>query len=275
VSDSPLLDAEVLLSHILGSTRSGLHTRWRDRLDGAHQAQFSALLERRSHGEPIAYITGEREFWSLPLRVTADTLIPRPDTECLVEAVLTRLRPGSGMRVADLGTGSGAIALALASERPDWHILATDISRAALEIAQTNALRLALANVEFRHGDWCRTLEAERFDLIATNPPYVRRGDPHLRRGDLQFEPELALVAGDDGLESLRVIVAEAPLRLKTGGWLVVEHGFEQAAEVRRLYMDGGFTEIASHRDLGGTSRVVSGRWPGKYAVKPAEGMGE
>jgi release factor glutamine methyltransferase len=152
-------------------------------------------------------------------------------------------------------------------------VVATDISRAALEIAEANARQLAFTNVEFRLGDWCRPLATERFDLIATNPPYVRRGDPHLQRGDVRFEPELALVAGDDGLKSLRVIIAQAPPLLKAGGWLVVEHGFDQAAEVQRLYMDRGFVEIASHKDLGGKTRVVSGRWPGEQGVKQTEGM--
>jgi release factor glutamine methyltransferase len=262
VSDTPRLDAELLLAAALEHPRAYLHA-WPERvLEPEQTARFVAWLKRRRKGEPIAYILGRREFWSLELEVTPDTLIPRPETELLVVLALEHLPADRPLDVADLGTGSGAIALALASERPRTRIVATDRGPAALAVARRNARRLNIANVEFRPGDWCAPLAGERFDLIAANPPYVAAADPRWRRGELRFEPPAALVSGVDGLDALRAIILQAPDHLKSGGWLVLEHGCDQGAAVPALLRQRGFVEASDHRDAAGLSRTSAGRWP-------------
>ncbi len=260
---SPELEAALLLSHLLGQPRSHLFA-WPERqLSPAQQAAYERLIQRRLAGEPIAHITGEREFWSLPLRVTGATLIPRPETELLVERALKHLAGVEAPRIADLGTGSGAIALALASERPDALINASDRSTAALEVARDNARRLALSNVGFFQGDWCQALPAEqRYDLIASNPPYIEATDPHLARGDLPREPRDALVSGSDGLADIRQIAAQAPRHLSAGGWLLLEHGYNQGEAVRQILSAAGFQHIQTLTDLAGQPRLTEGYYP-------------
>ncbi|MFC7302272.1 peptide chain release factor N(5)-glutamine methyltransferase [Cognatiluteimonas weifangensis] len=255
-------DAALLLAHALGRPRSWLYAHGDEEIDAAAAEDFMALLARREAGEPVAYLTGHRGFWRFDLAVTPDTLIPRPETELLVELALARLPPARALRIADLGTGSGAIALALAHERPRAQVVATDASTAALAVARGNARALGIANVEFREGDWLAPLAGERCDLIAGNPPYVAVGDPHLTQGDLRFEPAAALSCGDDGLAAIRTIVRDAPAHLLPGGWLLLEHGWEQGAAVRALLQAAGFTAIATERDLEARDRVTLGRLP-------------
>jgi release factor glutamine methyltransferase len=207
----------------------------------------------------VAHLTGEREFWSLPLQVNEHTLIPRPDTETLVQWALEL--PLAGARtVADLGTGSGAVALALASERPDWSVLATDFSAQSLQVAASNRARLKLYNVALLRCDWLSALGAARFDLLVSNPPYIAEGDAHLTEGDLRFEPASALRSGPDGLDALRSIIAGAPAVLRPGGWLLLEHGYDQADAVRKLLVEAGFAGVMSRSDLAGHSRVSGGQ---------------
>jgi len=228
----------------------------------ATDASVAALeVARREAGEPAAYLTGRRGFWRFELDVDAATLIPRPETELLVELALERL-PQSPCRVADLGTGSGAIALAIASERPRADVVASDASAAALEVARRNAARLGLANVRFAEGSWYVPLAGERFELIASNPPYVAEGDAHLSQGDLRFEPASALASGVDGLDDIRVIAAEAPAHLVSGGWLLVEHGYDQGASVRDIFVRAGLVDVATVQDLEHRDRVTMGRAP-------------
>lgn len=260
VHDTARLDAEVLLAFALGRPRAYLHA-WPERgLDPEVWSRFRGLVERRRAGEPVAYITGRREFWSLDLAVTRDTLIPRPETELLVELALQAMPESRSVRVADIGTGTGAVALAIASERPQSTLVATDISAAALQVARGNATRLGVRNVEFREGDLCAPLHAEVFDIIVSNPPYVRNGDPHLEQGDIRFEPISALVAGPGGLDVIKRLAACARDHLTEGGWLLMEHGHDQAGEVRRLLSRYGYNEITSHRDGAGHERAVSAR---------------
>ncbi len=222
-------------------------------------ARVQAWAARRVAGEPFAYISGRRGFWTLDLEVNAAVLIPREDTETLVQAALARLPAHAASALADLGTGSGAIALALAAERPTARVLATDASVAALDVARANALRLGLA-VEFRAGDWCAALGVERFDLIASNPPYLATDDPHQQQGDLRFEPVSALVSGADGLDALRALCRCAPAHLVAGGWLLLEHGWQQGVAVRGLLRDAGLREVQTLRDAGDRERVSLGR---------------
>jgi release factor glutamine methyltransferase len=259
-TESARLDAEVLLASCLGKPRSYLHT-WPERsIDQRELECFGQLLRRRARGEPVAHLTGEREFWSLPLAVTPDTLIPRPETETLVEQALDKLPPDTPLRVADLGTGSGAIALAIATERPRCEIIATDISEPALTVARHNAERLGLDNVRFIAGDWCESLPAGRFDVILSNPPYVAERDPHLDSGDVRFDPRQALVAGPEGMDALRLIARCANDHLHQGGWLIVEHGYDQGGKVMQLLQAEGYSEISIHNDGAGLSRVTMGR---------------
>lgn len=257
------LDAEVLLAHVLGASRSYLHTWPEQRLSDMQLAQFYALLERRRRGEPVAYLTGESEFWSLPLRVTPDTLIPRPETELLVEEALARIPLDAVWQLADLGTGSGAIALALAHERPRCRIMATDTSVAALQVAQANALSSGFTHIEFSIGDenWCRPLHGKRLNMIISNPPYIRAGDAHL--DELRFEPRSALEAGADGLSALREIATQARHHLLQDGWLLLEHGFDQGPALVELLSGLGYQQVQDYCDLAGISRVTAAQYRG------------
>lgn len=259
-SPTPRLDAEVLLMHVCGFDRSNLITRHETILTGEQQNQLEALLARRKRGEPVAYITGMREFWSMEFNVTPATLIPRPETELLVEKALEHIPRGAEWTIADLGTGSGAIALALAKERPRCHVIATDNSPAALEVARSNARKFTLTNIEFREGDWFASLVGETFDMIVSNPPYIRAGDPHLTQDDVRFEPATALVSGADGLDAIRHIALHAREVLKPGGWLLFEHGWDQAAAVGELLRQHGYSDMVYHQDLAGHARVAACR---------------
>jgi release factor glutamine methyltransferase len=253
------LDAQVLLAHVLGRDRSWLAAHERDLLPRTEVERFFALAKRRRDGEPVAYLTGVREFWGLPLAVSPAVLIPRPETETLVELALARLPVDRDVAVLDLGTGSGAIALAIAHERPRARVVATDVSAGALAVARVNARRLDISNVEFVEADWYDGVPELRVDLIAANPPYVEAGDRHLTEGDLRFEPRAALVAAGDGLGALRPIVGGARAHLAPGGTLVVEHGYDQSDAVRRLFGVAGFADVVVARDLAGFARVVAG----------------
>lgn len=256
-------EVERLLMHVLERDRAWLFAHATDPVPAEAQAAFGVLLQRRIAGEPIAYLTGRRDFWTLELKVTPDTLIPRPETELLVELALERLPESAPTRVADLGTGSGAIALAIASERPHAHVIGTDFSTAALVVANENARVNGVHNVEFRHGSWFAPLVAERFHAVVSNPPYIAEGDSHLRQGDLRFEPAGALSSGSDGLDAIREIVAEAPRHLFAEGWLLIEHGWDQGEAIRALLAQAGFAEISTAKDLENRDRVSLGRWPG------------
>jgi len=259
-SPSPAVDASILLCHVLGCSPSHL-IAWPDNQLSPHQAsQFKEILQQRVEGKPVAYITGEREFWSLPLKVTADVLIPRPETETLVEFVLEKFSGSPALTVADLGTGSGAIACALAVERPAWNIIASDSSIEALNIARHNASVHKLDNIRFVHGQWLEPLADLDFDLIISNPPYVAIDDPHLAQGDVCFEPEAALASGKQGMDAITHLVQQAGQRLKAGGWLIVEHGYDQQQLVYDCYKQGGFENIVQLTDLAGQPRVTAGQ---------------
>lgn len=253
-------EAELLLAHALDKPHGWLFAHGDARIEAQAVQRFETLLARRAAGEPVAYLIGRRGFWTLDLMVTPDTLIPRPETELLVELALARIPQDVDVRVADLGTGSGAIALAIASERPRAHVVATDNSEATLAVARHNAQVAGLRNVEFRAGDWLQPLSGERFHLLASNPPYIAEGDPHLARGDLRHEPAAALAAGFDGLDDLRCIVRDAPAHLQASGWLLLEHGHDQGEAVRALLAGAGFVEIETAQDLEGRDRVGLGR---------------
>ncbi len=291
------VDARVLLRHACGVDDAYLIAHADETLSAAHHAVYSALVARRAAGEPVAYITGTREFFSLEFKVTPEVLIPRPETELLVEIALERLSPDRAYRVLDLGTGSGCIAIAIAKHRPRAQVVAVDSSAAALDVACANARRLLRAcsiststlalphqgggdpngctetpsplmgeggdggDLSLLQSDWFAALGEQRFDLIVANPPYVAKDDPHLNAGDLRFEPATALVAGGDGLSRIRAIVASAPLYLNRDGWLVFEHGYDQAARCRELLAEGGFNEVFSRADLAGVQRVSGGWW--------------
>ena len=253
-------DAELLLAHALQHPRSWLFAHAGDAVDGEAQHRFHDLLAQRAAGTPVAYLTGTRGFWTLDLAVTPATLIPRPETELLVELALARLPADIPVQVADLGTGSGAIALALASERPHAQVVATDASATALEVAQENARRNQLPNADFREGDWFAPLRAERFHMIVSNPPYIAAADRHLSEGDVRFEPSSALVAGADGLDDIRLIIQQAPDYLEAGGWLLLEHGYDQAEVVAEMMRAAGWQAVESLQDLLGHFRVTLGR---------------
>lgn len=256
------LEAQLLAVHALDVARPWLIAHADHRLGPQQQDDLHALLARRMTGEPIAYILGRREFYGLDLAVTPAVLIPRPDTETLVEAALARLPAEHPVRVLDLGTGSGAVALTLARHRPRADILAVDRSPEALAVARDNGRRLGLHNVRFMQSDWYARIGVKKFDMIVSNPPYVADSDPHLARGDLRFEPLIALSAGADGLEAIRTIVAGAPARLESGGWLLFEHGHDQAEVCRTLLTAAGFEAPFTLPDLAGRPRVTGGRWP-------------
>ena len=253
------LEAEVLLAHCLGSPRSLLYADPDLEVPNQRSELFQQLVERRLSGEPIAYLTGSREFWSLSLKVTPDVLIPRPETELLVELALKRIPRDGRWRIADLGTGSGAVALALASERRGCSVFGTDTSQAAIDLAGENAQRLAIENVSFTLGSWCKPLTG-RFNLIISNPPYVARNDPHLSKGDCRFEPLRALSPGEDSLAALRSIAGESMGHLAPGGWLMLEHGPDQGEAVREILREREYMDIFTEHDLLGHERVTGGR---------------
>jgi release factor glutamine methyltransferase len=255
-SPTPRLDAEVLVMHACGINRSELITRHEMALTGEQQNKLESLLARRKRGEPVAYITGTREFWSMELNITPATLIPRPETELLVEKSLERIPHDAAWTIADLGTGSGAIALAIAKERPHSHVVATDNSPAALAIAKSNAAKFGLTNIEFRSGSWFAPLVGETFDMIVSNPPYIRAGDPHLSQGDVRHEPAIALVSGADGLDAIRHIALHAREFLKPNGWLLFEHGWDQATSIRQILLQNARPHMVFHSDLADHSRV-------------------
>ena len=254
------LEARALLRTALGESDAYLAAHPERALSADQRDHFLALAERRRAGEPLAYVTGEREFFSLAFQVTPAVLIPRPETEHLVEAALERIPENAPCRVLELGTGSGCIAVAIARHRPRVQLVATEIESAALAVARENARRHAAGNVQWMLSDWFAALGDARFDLIVANPPYVAEGDPHLSQGDLRFEPRAALAAGADGLDCIRAVVAGAPRHLAAGGWLLFEHGYDQAARCRALLAQARFREIFALSDLAGVPRVAGGR---------------
>lgn len=255
-------DAERLLMHALDVDRAWLFAHGLEPLAPDAAARFAALVERRARGEPVAYITGRQGFWNLDLEVSPATLIPRPETELLVELALERLPEDAPCTVADLGTGSGAIALALARERPLARVLASDLSAEALAVARANAVHAELQNIEFVQGDWFGPLAGRRFDLIVSNPPYIESGDPHLAQGDLRFEPRQALASGVDGLDAIRVLVARSHEHLQADGWLLFEHGWRQGEAARNLLQSSSFSGVFTARDLEDRERVTGAGSP-------------
>lgn len=254
------LEAELLLAHALQRPRSWFYAHSGDVLDPGETRAFDALLRRREGGEPVAQITGHRGFWSLELAVTPDTLIPRPETELLVELALERLPVAEMGQVLDLGTGTGAIALAIASERPLVDVSAVDVSEAALAVARANAAEAGLP-LRLLQGHWFEPVAGDVYRMIVSNPPYIPEGDPHLEQGDLRYEPRSALASGADGLDAIRLIVGQAPVHLLPGGWLLVEHGHDQGAAVRALFQAQGFAHVDTVRDLERRERVTRGQW--------------
>ncbi|XQF90500.1 peptide chain release factor N(5)-glutamine methyltransferase [Pseudoalteromonas espejiana] len=260
-SDSAKLDAQVLLLHILQKPRSYLFT-WPDKtLTDEQQLTFEHFCKRRLNGEPVAHITGQREFWSLPLEVNATTLIPRPDTETLVEQALAMAVPESA-KVLDLGTGTGAIALALGSEMPNWKITAVDRVADAVELASRNQQRLAIHNVQVKQSNWFSALKNHQFNLIVTNPPYIEHDDKHLNEGDVRFEPLSALVAEEAGMADIKQIITQSRDYLLSSGYLLIEHGFEQGEAVRNLFNQMAFINVKTVKDLGNNDRVTLAQWP-------------
>lgn len=257
-SSSPDVDVQVLLCYVLECSPVRLMTAPEAELTQDQWQRFADLIERRQQGEPVAHLTGSRGFWTLDLAVDASTLIPRPDTELLVSLALSKLQPG--MWVADLGTGSGAIALSLAAEKPDVHFVATDMQITALRLAQKNTRHHQIENVALLQMSWLVGFGPDTLDLIVSNPPYIEAADPHLIQGDVRFEPRSALVSGEDGLEDIRQIVRQAKTCLKSGGWLLVEHGYDQSERVRALFAAAGFEQISAHQDFGGHERAVMGQ---------------
>lgn len=259
-SDSPKRDAEILLSFVTGRARTYLLAFGETVLTAEQLALLESLAARREQGEPIAYLVGEREFWSLPLSVSSATLIPRPDTECLVEQALAHL-PATPCRILDLGTGTGAIALAIASERPDCSVVGGDIKADAVALACHNAEKLAINNVHFLQSSWFESVSG-LFTLIVSNPPYIDANDPHLNQGDVRYEPHSALVAPAEGLADLAEIIRQSPAYLAAGGWLMLEHGWQQAEAVQKLLKNAGFSAVMTHKDYGNNDRVTLGQWP-------------
>jgi release factor glutamine methyltransferase len=259
-STSPRLDAELLLEHVTGLSRTNFRAIPERELPPNAGWSFQQLVKRRLQGEPVAYIRGQQEFWSLLLEVTPAVLIPRPETELVVERALTHLEKNAHAQVADLGTGSGAIALAIASERPEARVFATDASKEALEVAARNVGRLQLTNITLASGSWFAPLVGRRFDVLVSNPPYIAPDDPDLAGDVRRYEPRAALIAGPTGLEALDLLCSEAPAYLAPGGWLIVEHGWKQAAAVRARLVRHGYSHVRSHADLAGHERVSEGR---------------
>ncbi len=258
--DIAVTDARMLLQSVLNVSHAHLIAHPSQELAPEQAQQFYSLAARRAAGEPVAYLVGEREFYSLNFKVTPAVLIPRPETELLVDLALGRVSTERPCKVLDLGTGSGAVAIAIAKHRPLASITAVDSSETAIVIARMNAKHLVATNVRMLAGDWFSGVAGEEFDLIVSNPPYVADGDPHLEQGDLRFEPHTALAAGSDGLDCIRCIITSAMVHLSTGGWLLLEHGYDQAAACRQLLSKAGFSEVFSHPDLAGTMRVSGGK---------------
>lgn len=256
------IEAQCLLQHVLNVPRSYLLAHSEQELNAAQQATYDAVLQRRLLGEPVAHILGEREFFGLNFKVTPDTLIPRPDTELLVELALQHIPTHGPSRVLDLGTGSGAIAISIAQRRPDAEIVAVDSSEAALQVARENARHLGTVNVNIIYSDWFSGLAGQRYNLIVSNPPYIASDDIHLTQGDVRFEPMSALASGKDGLDDIRRIIVEAREFLEHGAWLLLEHGYDQADLVRRLFVENGFIEVFSAKDMPGIERVSGGMLP-------------
>lgn len=259
-SDSPAIDSQALLCHLLQCNTAYLHT-WPDKaLSSNQQHTYLDYLQQRLKGKPVAYIIEQRGFWSLDLKVSPDTLIPRPDTECLVAAALDKIKPN--MVIADLGTGTGAIALALASERPDIKLIASDYSISALAIAKLNRVQCQLENVTFWQGNWLSAVRDNSVDMIVSNPPYIASNDPHLQQGDVRHEPLSALTSGHDGLNDIRLIIEQAKPCLKSKSWLMIEHGYQQASAVKQLFRQSGFEQIETIRDIGDNERITIGQQP-------------
>jgi len=254
-------EAELMLCRATGLTRTQLRTYPEKEMSDAQQTQLSRWVERRLQGEPIAYILGDTEFYGLKLSVTTDTLIPRQDTELLVDAALELIPERAPWTVLDMGTGSGAIAIAIAHHRPIAQVTALDASKTALAVAQDNACGLRLPSVRFMHSDWFSNLSHRRFDLIVSNPPYIAQNDPHLQQTSLPYEPMSALTSGVDGLDDIRHLIAQAPKHLNSDGWLLLEHGYNQGVAVRQLMQSAGFNAIATHRDYGNNDRITLGQW--------------
>ena len=253
-------EAELLLEACCSISRSQLFSHPEKILTEEQSRLFNTALQRRLSGEPLAYITGSRGFWDMELKLSPDVLIPRPDSECLVEQALARIPLETDWQIADLGTGSGAIAIAIARERPRCTITATDISEAALDIARQNSATYAAENIMFASGSWGQALGTGVFNMIVSNPPYIRAGDPHLQQGDLPAEPLIALISGEDGLDDIRLIISESESYLRPGGWLLLEHGYDQAGEVTELLMAAAYSEVFTQKDYAGNDRVSGGR---------------
>jgi len=257
---SARIEVQCLLQAVLCVNRAYLLTHPERILNPDELARYSELLMGRLNGEPVAYLLGQREFYGLALKVTPDTLIPRPDTELLVELALQRIPPYGATRILDMGTGSGAIAIVIADQRPDVEVVAVDASTAALKVAEENVQRLQTNNVRLMLSDWFAQLDGDRFDIIVSNPPYIEADDIHLQQGDVRFEPLSALISGSDGLDDIRRIAADAKVHLAAGGWLLLEHGYDQAERVRLLLLQAGFHKVSSVRDLAGIERVTLGQ---------------
>lgn len=263
-SASALLDAEVILCHILGKSRSHLRAWPEKQLQTQQYKQFQTLLEQRHQGLPIAYITGSREFWSRDFKVNIDVLIPRPDTELLIELSLSLIAKKARVQLIDLGTGSGNIAITLAAERPDLDVYATDLSHKALNLAKLNAKTLKIKNIQFILSNWFDEIKPSKFDLVITNPPYIASNDPHLLEGDIRFEPECALISANRGLQDIKKISYYARRYLKENGTLLIEHGFDQQSAVQAIFKSYHYHNIKTHIDLSGNPRVTVGQWTQK-----------
>jgi release factor glutamine methyltransferase len=259
-SDSARLDAEILLCSVINCERTYLYTHPEQTLSSSEINSFNELIALRTEGHPIAHLITKKEFWSIPLQVTPDTLIPRPETEVLVEAALNRIPKTSSYSILELGTGSGAISIALASERPLINITATDIKEGALKVARANAESHKLNNITFEKADWFDIKNISTYDLIISNPPYISNDDPHLKQGDVRFEPESALISGKEGLDDLNIIITGAKKYLNTNGWLLLEHGYQQGNAVRQLLQENNFSTISTLKDYSNLDRVSAGQ---------------
>lgn len=260
VSPSPRIDAEVLLCHCIKQSRTYLYTYSDKPLTDQEYQDYQQLIHQRHQGQPIAYITGEREFWSMSLKVNEQTLIPRPATEKLVEVTLELLKDQAQAKVLDLGTGSGAVALALAKERPDWNITASDKNPKALALAKENAKHLGLKNIQFYLSDWFMALPEQRYHAIVSNPPYIAENDPHLQQGDLRYEPIEALVSGKDGLHDIKEIIIKSSDFLLSDGYLLIEHGYDQKHQIEGIFQNTGYTHIKCWKDSEGNDRISGGQ---------------